>query len=108
VTLGKGVAASLDRRFLSEDADKLLGSFGGLNDEDGDLRWVVCVALVMVVRERKSVKWTGQVARRESTWRCDKNINHMRPDSLIIYCREANYWDKIMNTNAFSCSSSRV
>ncbi len=55
MTLGRGVVASLDRRFLSEDADKLLGSFGGLNEEDGDLRWVVCVALVMVVEKECKV-----------------------------------------------------
>lgn len=61
MTLGSGVAASLDRLFLSEDADKFLGSFGGLNEEDEGLRWVVCVALVMVVGWERVYKESGLV-----------------------------------------------
>ena len=48
---------SLDRLFLSDDADKLLGSFADLNGVGG-LRWAVCVALAMEVGK----DWTGQVA----------------------------------------------
>lgn len=45
---------SLDRLFLSEDADKLLGSFADLNEACG-LRWAVCVALAMEVgKERRA------------------------------------------------------
>lgn len=47
---------SLDRLFLSDDADKLLGSFADLNGVGG-LRWAVCVALAMEVGK----DWTGQV-----------------------------------------------
>ena len=54
----------MDRLFLSDDADKLLGSFADLNGL-GDLRWAVCVALAMEVG-------TGRVAG-ERTWGDDKD-----------------------------------
>lgn len=45
---------SLDRLFLRDEADKLLGSFADLNGL-GDLRCAVCVALAMAAGK----DWTG-------------------------------------------------